>query len=73
VISPLNFEEKTGFNSIRQKLTGYCSGEGGKKYVAEMGLSIDFDTISKNIEITEDFSTMLLTVFGYPSSEYFDT
>lgn len=72
MILPSNFEEKTGFESIRQKLTGLCHGEGGKEFVAEMSFSTDFDTIFKNLELTEEFRTLLLSVFGYPASEYFN-
>jgi len=72
VISPANFEEKTGFDVIRRMLAGYCLGDGGKSRVAHISFSNDALKIAYELNITEEFRTMVLTVFGYPSSEYFD-
>jgi len=72
VISPANFEEKTGFDIIRRKLGDYCLGEGGKTRVAEISFSNNPDELNTELALTEDFRIMLLTVFGYPASEYFD-
>jgi len=72
VISPANFEEKTGFDVIRRMLGGYCLGQGGKTRVAGISFNNNPDEINTELEITEEFRTLLLTVFGYPASEYFD-
>jgi len=72
LISPANFEEKTGFDIIRRMLTGYCLGEGGKSRVASICFSNIADEINKELDFTEEFRTLLLTVFGYPASEYYD-
>ena len=72
MISPANFEEKTGFDIIRRMLGGYCLGEGGKSRVAGITFKNNPDEINTELAITEEFRTLLLTVFGYPASEYFD-
>jgi len=72
VISPSNFEEKTGFDVIRRMLDGYCQGEGGRIRVANIGFSNNPELLNTELNITEEFRTMLLTVFGYPASEYFE-
>jgi dsDNA-specific endonuclease/ATPase MutS2 len=72
VISPLNFEEKTGFDIIRRMLDVYCQGEGGKSRVANISFSNNPELLNNELNVTEEFRTMLLTVFGYPASEYFD-
>lgn len=72
MISPANFEEKTGFDVIRRMLDGYCLGEGGKLRVAGIFFSNNPEELNNELDLTEEFRTMLLTVFGYPASEYFD-
>ena len=71
MISPSNFEEKTGFDIIRRMLDGYCQGEGGKLRIANIRFNTNVELLNNELNVTEDFRTMLLTVFGYPSSEYF--
>ena len=67
-----NFEEKTGFTTIRRKLADYCMGEDGKEQVAGILFKTDPVEINRELDITEEFRTMLLTIFGYPASEYFN-
>ncbi len=72
MILPSNFEEKTGFDAIRQMLNGYCLGEGGKTRVANICFSNNSEELKLELNTIEEFRTMLLTVFGYPASEYFE-
>lgn len=72
VISPSTFEEKTGFDVIRRMLDGYCQGEGGKLHVANIRFSNNYELLNKELNFTDEFRTMLLTIFGYPASEYFE-
>jgi len=72
VIAPANFEEKTGFDAIRRMLDGYCLGEGGKSLVAGISFSNNTELLNNELNVTEEFRTMILTVFGYPASEYFE-
>jgi len=72
VLSPANFEEKTGFDIIRRMLAGYCLGEGGKSRVGNICYSSNPVELHNELDLTEEFRSMLLTVFGYPASEYFD-
>jgi DNA mismatch repair protein MutS2 len=72
VVSPSNFEEKTGFDVIRRMLVGYCMGEGGKSRIAGICFTNNTELLNLELSVTEEFRTMLLTVFGYPASEYFE-
>lgn len=72
MISPSNFEEKTGFDSIRRMLSDHCQGEGGKALVADIQFCSNHNQLEYELLVTDEFRTMLLTVFGYPSSEYFE-
>lgn len=53
-------------------LEKYCLGDGGKLHVAEMHFSNDYDFVNHELSVTDEFRTLLLTIFGYPASEYFD-
>lgn len=72
MISPSNFEEKTGFDIIRHMLGDYCLGEGGRSLVANISFTTNPEKLNSELGLTDEFRTMLLTVFGYPASEYFD-
>lgn len=72
MISPSNFEEKTGFDTIRRILNAHCLGEGGKSLVASISFSNNLDELKQELDLTEEFRSMFLTVFGYPASEYSD-
>lgn len=72
MIAPSNFEEKTGFDVIRRMLESYCQGEGGKSRVANIRFSNNPELLNNELRVTEEFRTMLLTIFGYPASEYFE-
>jgi DNA mismatch repair protein MutS2 len=53
-------------------LAGYCLGEGGKLRVTNICFSNNPAELHAELNLTDEFRTMLLTVFGYPASEYFD-
>lgn len=53
-------------------LSGYCLGEAGKLQVNNLKFSNNSDELNTELDLTQEFRTMLVTVFGYPSSEYFD-
>ena len=72
MISPANFEEKTGFDTIRRMLAGHCLGDAGKSRVDNIRFTSNPAEINSELDLTQEFRTMLLTVFGYPASEYFD-
>ena len=71
MISPADFEEKTGFAVIRRMLEKYCLGENGKLLVGNISFSCVLDELTHELSLTDEFRTMLLTCFGYPASEYF--
>lgn len=72
MILPSNFEEKTGFDTIRRMLDGYCLGESGRSRVAKISFSSNTGELNLELNTTEEFRTMILTIFGYPASEYFE-
>ena len=53
-------------------LGGYCLGEAGKLQVNNLKFSNNSNELNTELDLTQEYRTMLVTVFGYPSSEYFD-
>lgn len=72
VIFPPNFEDKINFLSVRQMLLQKCQGEKGKNYVKELCFSSNFDELQHELSLTNEFRNLLLNIFGFPSSEYYD-
>ena len=72
MIYPQNFEQKTGFDKVRQLLTDKCLSPLGKERVEEMLFSTDFETINDWLMQTEEFVRILHGEVDFPSSHFFD-
>jgi DNA mismatch repair protein MutS2 len=65
-------EDKLGFTLIRNLLDSYCLGNPGKELISQLSFSSDFTSIEKELILTDEFRTMMLTIPGFPSEEYTD-
>ena len=72
MLYPPNFEEKTGFDKIRQMLTEACISSLGRIFAQKMKFSSNFILIQRLLEQTEEFRQILLTGENHPESNYFD-
>ena len=72
MLYPPNFEEKTGFDKIRQMLTEACISSLGRIFAQKMKFSSNFILIQRLLEQTEEFRQILLTGENHPASNYFD-
>ena len=72
MVYPANFEEKTGFDLIRQMLTESCLSSLGRNFAGKMRLSSNFIKIQSLLEQTEEFRQILLSGENHPASNYFD-
>jgi DNA mismatch repair protein MutS2 len=73
VIYPSNFETKTGFDLIRDKIKDYCLFEPGKKKVDGMNFSVRPDEIRMNLSLTSEFRLICQFEDTFPVSHYIDT
>jgi DNA mismatch repair protein MutS2 len=71
-IHPKNFEEKTGFDQVREKIASYCISEMGRKRSEEMAFSADFDLIIHRLKETREFLTILETGMPFPFQDYYN-
>ena len=72
MIYPENFEIKTGFDKIRNRLKNLCLSPLGIRKVEEMVFSGDYHFISNQLNLAGEFKTICLTEDDFPSSYFFD-
>ena len=72
MIYPTNFEQKIGFVSIRQMVSGHCISQMGLEKVDEMAFSTDKALILKSLEQTDEFIRLLQTGVPFPVRDFYD-
>ncbi|MEI6748265.1 MAG: hypothetical protein WCM93_03800, partial [Bacteroidota bacterium] len=72
VIFPVNFEQKTGFDTIRLMLREACLSEPGRNFVDEIKPAFSLKIISHTISQTEELRQILLFEQHFPSQDYID-
>lgn len=72
MIYPQNFEQKIGFDQIRQLVKGKCLSTLGMERVDEMAFSDDYREIDRRIEQVMEFISILQGEDGFPSQYFFD-
>ena len=72
MIYPHNFEQKIGFDSIRQLLKERCLSSLGSERVEEMTFSDNFSTISEQLEQVVEFVRIMQEEDDFPSQYFFD-
>ncbi|MCD4790056.1 MAG: Smr/MutS family protein [Bacteroidales bacterium] len=72
MIYPKNFEEKTGFDQVRQMIRENCLSPLGGYYVDKIKFFSDFNLINKLLSQAEEFRLLLLEDSGFPAQDYFD-
>jgi DNA mismatch repair protein MutS2 len=72
MIYPENFEQKIGFDKIRNRLKTYCLSPLGIRKADEMAFSGNYHFISKQLNLTGELKIICQTEDEFPSSHYFD-
>lgn len=66
MIYPDNFEEKIGFDTIREMLRSECRNEISRYYADEISFSVSHGEIVQRLSLTQEYLRMLREVYGYP-------
>ena len=69
---PDNFEQKIGFDRIREMLHLKCLSNMGHEWVEEMHFKDDFDNISRELGETDEFCRIVREFDHFPSDHFFD-
>lgn len=72
MIYPQNFEQKIGFDQIRQLVKGKCLSTLGMERVDEMAFSDDYREIDRRLEQVMEFINILQGEDDFPSRYFFD-
>ncbi len=72
MIYPNNFEQKNGFDKIRQLITEKCLSPLGKDKVQEMAFSIQYQEIKVRLGSTEEMVRILQLENEFPANYFFD-
>ena len=72
MIYPHNFEQKIGFDQIRQLLKGKCLSTLGEERVDEMTFSDNYDEINQRLEQVVEFVRITLEEEDFPAQYFFD-
>ncbi len=70
MIYPESFENKIGFDQIRDKIRRNCLGDPARNLVAEMKFSNDISFIQKSLDEITEMSGILMLKDNYPSKNY---
>ncbi|MDR3184344.1 MAG: Smr/MutS family protein [Prevotellaceae bacterium] len=72
MIYPLNFEQKTGFDRIREATSALCLTALGRQKTAEAAFSSSFTEVQRNLSQTHEMLTILRMEEGFPDAGYVD-
>ncbi len=72
MIYPHNFEQKVGFDQIRELIANTCNNTIGKAFVEKIRFSSKKDVIEKLLSQTNEFMQILSLGNPLPSNDYFD-
>ncbi len=71
-IYPENFENKIGFDKIRELLSSRCLSELGKEHVANCYFSSNPDLIEKQLDETVEFQKIIRDELNFPTGYFID-
>ena len=72
MIYPQNFEQKIGFDKIRERLIARCLSPLGEEKVEEMTFSFQYEWVKKQLYQTNEFQRIIQEEDSFPSDHFFD-
>ncbi len=72
MIYPHNFEQKIGFDQVRQLLKEQCLSTLGKEQVEEMAFSSANDIVLLNLARTSEFVQIIMSSDEFPTQHFYD-
>ena len=72
MIYPNNFEQKIGFNGIRQMLAAHCISQMGLERAESVSFTTNINLITKSLEQAEEFISLLQQGVPFPMRDFHD-
>jgi DNA mismatch repair protein MutS2 len=73
MIYPSDFEQRIGFDQIRQKLASKCASAAAVSHVHELSYKTDFNNLLKELHQNLEFKQILEKNEAFPSQYFFDS
>jgi DNA mismatch repair protein MutS2 len=72
MIYPHNFEQKVGFDQVREMIRAICVSPMGEEFVDKIRFSANRDLIRKRLNQVAEFKDILTRNVAFPGKDYFD-
>ncbi|RLD89331.1 MAG: endonuclease MutS2 [Bacteroidetes bacterium] len=72
MIYPQNFEQKIGFDQIKELLKSYCISDMGIQFVEKIRFTSRYDVVNRLLDQTSEFMEILSVGKPFPGQDYFD-
>ena len=72
MIYPANFEEKIGFDRIREQVSALCSMPSAAERLAREGFSTSAEEIERRLSSMDEMRTLLMLEHDFPNDDYPD-
>ena len=72
MIYPANFEEKIGFDRIREQVSALCSMPSAVERLAQEGFSTSAEEIERRLSSMDEMRTLLMLEHDFPNDDYPD-
>ncbi|MCR3600528.1 hypothetical protein K0B41_24120, partial [Salmonella enterica subsp. enterica serovar Mbandaka] len=65
LIYPHTFEQKTGFTTVRERISKLCTSEAGRRAVDEMHFMTDFNAIDASLRAVDEMLAATTSDIGF--------
>ncbi len=72
LVYPDNFENKIGFDRIRELIKGRCLSDLGREHVDEIRFISHYEQLTETLSLVDEFVTIQREMENFPTSYYFD-
>ena len=72
MVYPQNFEQKIGFDRLREQVAAYCSLPSAQNRLAEEGFTTDRREIERRLDLADEMRSILILERDYPDGDYAD-
>ncbi len=72
MIYPVNFEQKIGFDNVKQQISSLCIGTMGEHFVEKIRYTSNITLIKKLLDQSSEFVKLLSTGKSFPAHDFFD-
>lgn len=73
MIYPATFEQKIGFDRLREQVAARCTMTAARRRIAEQDFSSSYREVEQRLSLADEMRQLLLMEFDFPGGDYPDT